>query len=277
MAAAAALLLPMASAYLTSSTYCRESTGGGEDVLNFGCPETWPDTLCTTDSGTTPCKCRAEDVKGTGCVIDEAASSGTSGRCEEVLVRVTSTTPMSVVEGSDFVGASSADETPEVTEVIYCRKMVYNGDWGDYTRSGTDDDPDVFEETCWCSGWWGCDWVCFLSWKCWWDSLTTWENERCYDSDRYLGEYCSDELWCKGGSDEYATSCLDNVCVMKASATYADRRPCDCNWFDWYLGFACASDTCNGHACVLTTGGGGGGPYFCDLGTKQGGPVQWFR
>lgn len=279
MAAAAALLLPMAWAYSTSTTYCYD------DVLNNltrGCPETWPETPCTPDSGTTLCKCRAEDVKGTACLIDEFASSATTGRCAEVVVKVTSTTPMSLFEG-DHVGGDSADGTPEITETIYCQMMVNNDGWEPYTRSGAydEDDADFTTETdCWWvrQGWWGGYWFCWGSWQCWWNSGTTWENDKCYDNDRYLGEYCSDELNCNGADasyDEYSTSCLDNECCTYAEAAAATRPQCDCNWFDWWIGFACASDTCNGHACVFTTGGGGG--YFCDYATEQGGPVQWFR
>lgn len=279
MAAVAALLLPVTWAYSTSTRYCRESAGD-DAILDEGCPGTegqpeWPDTLCTVDSEGALCKCpeQPDGFPTLSCLIDQtAAPSFTSGRCSDIIVRVTGTaTP---VEGFD--AAPSADpQLGGITETVYCTNMVKNNQWQPYVREGAGEDSPWntvdFQKrsdlswrdywSCWYWGWWG----------------KTWENGKCWDNDRYLGERCTDDLRCISASanyDEYSTSCKDNTCVMYAEAAGYQRTQCECNWFDWWIWFACASDTCDGHACVLTTQNGN---YYCDYATPQGGPLEWFR
>jgi len=276
-AAAATLLLPAARAYSTSTMYCRESTGGEVGQLNFGCPDEWPETPCQVGSGTALCKCPEASVLGMGCVIDnidEVAPSYSSGRCSNVLVRVTSTTPIAEVEDAagELQGASISSNTA-VTETVYCQEMVDNDGWAPYTRAGSGDRDVDFQQGS-DMGWW--EWTKCTPWG-WGGKTWVSAEDRCYDNDRYFGETCSDSLNCKGADssyDEYATSCLEDKCVMYAQAAAADRQQCECNWFDWWIWFACASTTCDGHACVLSTGDGN---YYCDLATEQGGPIEWFR
>lgn len=266
--AAAALLLPVVSAFSTSTTYCRDG-----DNFSWGCPTeaAWPENLCTTDSGAALCKCPEASTLNNYCVIDNIASSYTSGRCAENLVRVTSATPIMSFPGDSAAGTGfdSTDTDAGIEETVYCKKMIRNDGWAQYTRGGSGDSDPEYQIGA-NMNWW--DWMSCSRWG-WWGR--TWHNGNCYDNDRYLGEFCSDDLACKGAGsyEEYDTACTgEGKCAMYAVSI--QRPQCECNWFDWWIWFACASDTCNGHACVLTTRDMN---YYCDWATEQGSPLAWFR
>jgi len=253
-AAAAALLLPVTWAYSTSTRYCREAETQlewPESDLYSDCPteSEWLEAdECQYDSGAKLCKCPLGSMPAgnfSQCVIDEVLTSYRSGRCEDVLVRVT---------GSG-------------QEEVYCRGMVENTKWAPFTRDGSI--PRTFD-----CGWF--DWGCWGDyWSCWWDGRFV--GDKCYDAQKYIGESCSDELNCKGADesyDEYSTSCFDKVCTMYALAAGYQRTQCECDWIGVNILFACESDdTCNGHACVLTTQNGN---KYCDYATEQG-VLNWFR
>jgi len=110
-----------------------------------------------------------------------------------------------------------------------------------------------------CEGkWW--EWGC-----CLFTSGYTWKDGKCQDKTRFINERCWDGGECKNGDGDARVSCYDNRCMPSVSVQ--NRAKCECDLIGWYFFFACSSsDTCDGHACVFSTGPGG---WMCDYNTDQ--------
>lgn len=261
-AALAISALHHSAAFSTSTMYCRP------DGILPGCPSTWPATICTADSGTILCKCPTDGLAPEACVVGTpSASSPVTGRCAEIIVKVLSS-GSDVVDGQGLALPESASSAQE----HYCKQMVRNDRWADYVRQ-SDDGPTDF----------GNSWSAWAS--CWEFLGKTWRRGTCLDSTRYIGESCWDGHWwagnpgqCKSDDSysEYAVSCYNDKCSMWAHVNQLQRPLCECGVSGGgfaYFWFACSSDTCDGHACVLSTGDGN---RYCDYATAQT-VTGWFR
>lgn len=95
----------------------------------------------------------------------------------------------------------------------------------------------------------------------------------CAPNGALLGQTCGTSVECRNADaqqspyDPYHLSCASTPltggsprCVpsalaiaSEAGSTLVPQTQCECGWFRAWAGFACGSDTCLGHPCVLST------------------------
>jgi len=228
-----------------STSYCYE---GQASVIPGECG-TWPDAAstpaCAVDSGSDTCMCRAGVGPEDGCNTEAGSYGGggsgggySLGFCQDQAVYVSKAAGTAAVEARTRTCSSMKKVASFATRAASGRAYEkYRGSWWK---------------------WWKCAGV-------FWDGYE-WDDGKCLDSKRYLGEACGYSTDCQGpsGYDEAALACPSNgaepnTCIPALKVE--SRAQCTCDWFKWHLGFACGSDTCNGHACVWNTGDGN---RYCD-------------
>jgi len=228
-----------------TTTSCYVDTSGvlRPDMLALGCTDE-PTALptCTVGSST-PCA-----LSGGGVDAERWLASYDFAYCS-VVTRF--------VRGS---GNSCEDEGTSCT--YYCDELASTGDWSTRRREAVTSNAESTDTSWWWCGWW---------------SGYQWEDGRCQDKTRYLGESCWDDSGeCyNDGADAYSGLHMSCATVPGAginsptcipSAFTIERNQCECSWFDWHVGFACGASNCNGHACVWNTGDGN---RYCDYQTDN--------
>lgn len=232
-----------------STTYCYlNSTTSGirADTIGFGCGEAEPQSVDACEVGAqTIC---ALGSNHNGVDANRWFSDYSFDHCEEVIVYVKESGNMTA------------------SESYYCKRLGSTGDWSTRRRESAGMGVPESDST----SWWWCGW---------WGSGFEWHDGRCRSSRRFLGEACWDDSGeCfNEGAPPYSglhMSCAtmpslgisSPTCIP--SAFEIERNSCQCGWFDWWLGVACgaADGTCNGHACVWSTGSG---EYTCDYATDN--------
>jgi len=249
------LIFCFANAISRSTLYCREAVDPNMppemNVIN-AC---WKDDFeaasnagdCLSTSGTTMCKCTQPDSEECDLLNVWAESNNQIlAYCEERVVFI----PKKIVDGVEV-----DDETQTFS---VCKKMVELNAWQPYTRAASNREAEKYAN----------NWRSTAWFYCLWQGDYTWENDKCQDKQRYLGETCWHGVGCNGADasyDGYQLSCLDTTQgdICQPTIIHRDRPQCECGTFQPYVWFACgaASSACNGHSCVMNTGDGN---YYCD-------------
>lgn len=226
-----------------SSTFCYDDAyyaGLGQTApqgpLNCfrNMPSMAPDCDLTTAGSSSACKCTNE-----GCDL-EATSFG-----------------------NDYTAAYCSSKTSyiqgfgdEQTLTAFCDQYVVLEEWESRTRPSGEDEQVT-------TSWW---WPCWARWG------YSWKDGACRSKKRFLGELCWDGGECQNEGvqsyGDYRLSCANWRGKTQCVPSFLDikRNECDCNLFDWNFFVACGSSSCNGHACVLSTGDG---KKYCDFNTNN--------